>query len=64
MSEGILDAPLYHVEAPRASERQQNSTIDTESLQSNVTSQLDSKDWHAVIGDEPIAAAICDGVGA
>lgn len=27
-----------------------------------VTSQLDSKDWHAVIGDETIADAICDRV--
>ncbi len=27
-----------------------------------VTSQLESKDWHAVIGDETIADAICDRV--
>ena len=27
-----------------------------------VTSQLEPKDWHAVIGDETIADAICDRV--
>ena len=27
-----------------------------------ITSQLDPKDWHAVIGDETIADAICDRV--